>query len=279
MTASGRADDEGPEGAPARLRSGRRSGVLPVALAVSAVLHAVAILLYPALMGRLDPGTMAVDVQGAASEFEATRVVRLAEVPETAPEEPVVEEEEEELEPEALQPEVPSTFPEEGVPAETADPDGLTAAERLRPREGDQRIWAPLASELAELTDEERAELRLQGKLDAWNDSVAAASARAAAARDWTVTDEDGDRWGVSPGMIHLGKFSLPLPFAFGRGGAGNRVETERRQWQWQDLERGAATQAARETLKERAQEIRRRRDEERREAADTTGGGGRTRR
>ena len=90
-------------------------------------------------------------------------------------------------------------------------------------------------------------------------------------ATDWTYTDDQGRRWGVSPGQIHLGGITIPVPFGFS---APPSADGARRAWQDADVagQAGRATAAA--TLKGRAREIRRRRDEERaKERGDTISG------
>ena len=74
----------------------------------------------------------------------------------------------------------------------------------------------------------------------------------------------------MSPGKLHLGDLTLPLPFAFGTP-VGKRDEANRRVWEWEEIQRGAAAAAARESWKERAQAIRERRDRERAAARPDT--------
>ena len=61
--------------------------------------------------------------------------------------------------------------------------------------------------------------LRFLARLEVLNDSAAAAAEAAAEATDWTYTDEEGRRWGISPGKLHLGDLTLPLP-SFGTSSA-----------------------------------------------------------
>lgn len=88
------------------------------------------------------------------------------------------------------------------------------AAERLRLRAGDRRLWAvPPPTRRARPSTVELGD-RLQADLRAHNDSVAAAAARWAKQFDWTI-GEEGSRWALSPGKLHLGRGSLPLPLNF----------------------------------------------------------------
>ena len=59
--------------------------------------------------------------------------------------------------------------------------------------------------EAFELTDAEFMQLQLAGRLEEWSDSVALALAAENALTDWTTTDDQGRRWGISPGQLHLG--------------------------------------------------------------------------
>jgi hypothetical protein len=104
---------------------------------------------------------------------------------------------------------------------------------------------------------------------------MAAVGASAAAARDWTVRDAEGNRWGISPQGIHLGKFTLPLssdttrdlfqPPPDRRDGVNARL----REWaEIQDQARRAETRAI---FNERVKEIRERKEAERKK----NGGGG----
>ncbi|MDP2958620.1 MAG: hypothetical protein Q8N53_19500 [Longimicrobiales bacterium] len=163
-------------------------------------------------------------------------------------------------------PEGPGAAPgalEVGGPGGGGRGGGTTAAERLRPRLQDARLWAPLSRDINELTTEQRLELELAGRIVDWQDSLAVAAEMERALTDWTTTDAQGKRWGVSPGKIHLGDVTLPLPFMFGTP-VGRRDEVNRRAWEWEEISRGAATGEVRDSWKDRAQAIRERRDRDR---------------
>lgn len=140
---------------------------------------------------------------------------------------------------------------------------GPTAAERLRPVLGDRRLWAPLSREINDLTPEQIQELELAGRIAEWQDSLSAEGERQRALTDWTTTDAEGRRWGISEGKIHLGDVTLPLPFSFGTP-VGKRDEANRRAWEWEEIQRGAETGQLRDSWKDRARAIRERRDRER---------------
>jgi hypothetical protein len=231
-----------------------------VGLVVSLVVHVLAILAYTAARPIVPTGPLPSFVSPRSGEVgEGMRVIRLREVATQGarPDQP------EEVRPT----EAPSVRP--GAPdlSDAVGPGivgpGPTAAERLRPHLSDARIWAPLDAELNELTLEQRLELQLAGDIADWQDSLAIAAEAQRALTDWTKTDAQGRRWGVSEGKLHLGDITLPLPFSFGTP-VGRRDEYLRRQWEWDEIQRGAATGLMRDSWKERARAIRERRDKER---------------
>lgn len=241
------------------------------AFGLSFVLHAAAILFYPLLIAPPEPGS----ASPAAADLPApagTEIVRLLEVPEDElerPEEPRTERVPVPTPPVRAAPAEPG----EAEGEEAAEPVGPTAAERVRASGPDVRLIAPLSDDVVGLSREQIAELELRWALESLNDSAAAAAEAARRALDWTFTDADGKRWGVSPGKLHLGDLTLPLPQLFGAPYDPNA-------WKGSmdaDLERAAGSAAARETLDERARAIRERKDREREEQPDTTreGGGG----
>ncbi|MBI4512800.1 MAG: hypothetical protein HY702_01710 [Gemmatimonadetes bacterium] len=148
------------------------------------------------------------------------------------------------------------------------------AAELLRPRVGDWRLIVPppLPLRARSLTPAERTALlneRLHDRLAAANDSAAAAARREAAALDWTV-GEEGNRWGVSPGRIHLGELTLPLPFGLGADPATAREQAERAQ-QYDEILRQAGQAGIDETFEDRVKAIRQRREAERKKKDEKT--------
>ena len=247
-----------------------------VGLGVSAVLHVILILLYAVGLDRWGPTEAVVGVLSPSTSFSGMRVVRVVEI--TSPEPPLeVVEEQPEPEP-ALEAEAarPDVGPAEADAGDEEDvPSGPRAADVLRVRSSDDRLWREARPELYELTEVERMRLTLAGRLEEWADSVAAALAVENALTDWTTTDANGGRWGVSPGKIHLGDITLPMPFYFG-GNSWQREQAARRAWEDQDILNGAASAAARASWRERAEAIRRRKDRERRDVEvqpDTTRG------
>lgn len=248
--------------------------VLWISLSISAVLHAAGIVLYAVIMARSTPVAPPSDPAAGQPAPQGTEVVRMVVVSDELA--PPDDEEEVETLPEVERPEPVPERPRAADPRPDApeSPEGRTptAAELLRPRaEGDERIWRPTDPALLELSPSEIAELRVAGRLQAWADSVAAVREAERRALDWTHTDDQGRRWGVSPEGLHLGDVTLPLPSL-----QSKHAETSRRQYEWGEIERGAADAATRYRQEDRARAIRERRNREREEArADTTAGSG----
>ena len=242
----------------------RRATVRPLVagLALSALGHLLALLAYS--FGAPEPGGPTLAFRPPPAAPGGARVVRIVETgaplsgePEDPiriddPSEPAVEYQ-------------PPTL--EGDPAPWTPRRYLSAAERLRSRPGDARLWMPIDPALVALSPHEILELEVKIALEAMNDSAVAAAERARAALDWTRTDEDGNKWGVSPGRIHLGKITVPLPFGFGPPPDYNGERAEMA-FRVADIDRAAGSIAARRSWKERA-EIMRRRREERRKAEE----------
>jgi hypothetical protein len=251
-------------------------------LAVSVAVHVVLVLLYPGLVDRVPEVRISPSAEPSDLPLQGVEIVTFREIeddPATVEEEPppqvVVDlpEPADVESPVALPTPAPPAVPVPGagVRATERDPDQRTAAERLRPQLGDPRLWAPLERSYLDLTDEERAEIYLRGMITDWNDSVAVAVALSGEATDWTFTDEEGRRWGLSPGRLHLGDFSIPLPFSFQMPSA-RHFEVAQRNWELRDIMRGTASAEVRMSWAERAREIRERLDAER--ARSHAGGG-----
>jgi len=227
------------------------------AFGTSIALHLLAIAMYPALVRRLGPEAVGVGLPAVFGSPDGVQVLRIVEIDVVGdverPEDP---EEIEDFEVGSVNAAGPRLEDEGGV--ELARP-GLTPAEILRPRPTDRRLWAPLPPEFRELTLEQREELMIAGRLNAWYDSVAAVAAAEAAWKDWTFTDGSGGRWGVSEGQLHLGDVTIPLPFSF-------QPPPEQREymWQWNEIARQGAQAAVQQSVRERMEAIRARRDRER---------------
>ena len=229
-------------------------------LAISLALHAVAVVAFSRLLQVRPGGSLPpVAPRAGGQPVPGMRAIRLREV-ETTGDRPSAPAEVRPTEAPAVNPGVPDVS-DANRPGIVAP--GPTAAERLRPHLSDPRLWAPLDPDLNELTMEQRLELELAGRITEWQDSMSAVAEAQRALTDWTRTDAQGRKWGVSEGKLHLGGLTLPLPFSFGTP-VGQRDAVARREWEWKEIQRGAQTGAMRDSWKERAQAIRERRDKER---------------
>jgi len=241
--------------------------VVGTAFAISALVHLGVIVVYPWIFGDLAPDSPAFFPTQTAPA-EGLQVLQLVEIdPVTDAEEPEAPEEIEEVDEPAAQTPSAVLEPVDGI--EIVPYVGL--AERLRPYLRDERLWRTLPPAFFELTLEQREELIVADRLSAWLDSVNAQIAAEEALTDWTVTDGQGGRWGISPGKLHLGDLTLPLPINFGTP-VGRRDETRALEWQWEEVMRQAARADVEMTWRERSEAIRARRDRERATAPpDTT--------
>jgi hypothetical protein len=242
-----------------RYRIAVSSGII-----ASVLLHILVVRLSPLLVRYLEGDASFYDISPPILvEPEGMRAidVRIVEAPsvevEPAPE-PV---------PEVVEPEVE----EEREPT-------LSGAERLRPRVGDWRLWVVTRpTRRTDLTPEERSamlEARLHAMLEAYDDSIRAELTRQAESMDWTV-GEEGNKWGVSPGKIHLGPVTLPLPIYIGPG-----REAEPMLREYGEIQRQAGQSDIDDTFKDRVKAMREREQKAREEAKkkakkDTTGTGG----
>jgi len=238
-------------------------------MGASVLVHLVALLLYPSFMTSISETGRSLGAY-LPPALRGTELVNIVELPAELDPEAVPPEE-------VLEPDVPVIPLEvsdpgvEGFPVLEEPPEaytGPTIAELLRPRAGDPRIWAPIDRELTQLSEEEVLRLLLAIEIEAMADSAATMEELARRATDWTYTDSEGKRWGVSPGKIHLGDLTLPMPFGFSAP-PGSIEEMNGRIWEWDVINRGASSAAARQAWKDADEAIRRRREAQRR--PDTT--------
>ncbi len=244
----------------ARARRRRYDRAVYIGVIISVLFHVLMVRLSPLIIRYMEPGAfydrMTQPVRVPPSGMQALDV----RVTETPPVESVRQ---------------PVTQPEETVeveqPAVEVGPPP-TAAERLRPRVGDWRLW--VVSPVRRRTDRsvaERAaevEARLHAQLAAANDSIAAELAAEADRMDWTV-GEEGNKWGVSPGQIHLGPVTLPLPFVLGP----DRDQQAQRE-EYDAIRRQAGQGEIDETVEDRIKAIRERKareEAEKKAKSDTT--------
>lgn len=254
-----------------RQRGRRYRRALAIGIIVSVAVHVLAIALSPLVVRYLEgdigfvPPPQPIVVPRQGMEAVEVRVVEQPDIvePEPTPQrEPPAERE-------------PLAQPSPPAPEEPA----LTAAERLRPRVGDWRLWVapPLDPDIDRTRAERLADLqgRIAAAIQAGDDSLAAELARQAEAMDWTV-GEEGNRWGVSPGKLHLGPVTLPLPLMFAPHPATAREQADRAA-DWSAIQRQAGQAGIDETFEERVKAIRERKAREEAEKAkeDTTSSGG----
>jgi hypothetical protein len=251
-----------------------------IGLSISVGIHLVLGFLYSGIAG---PPTLRVSPRAGESTTGLTGIelLNLIEEAEAEPEEEADRPEETEVVPTLpLSPLTPRPTDrptgrratEEGGGRQTVEvgPLGPAIADRLRVRTYDERLW-DFGREIYEPTVERRLTSELAGRIDLWADSLAAALERDARSTDWTWTDAEGNRWGVSPGKLHLGSLTLPLPFGFGIP-PGRFEEYMERQYIDRELARNALTGVILQTWQDRAEAIKRRRDRERAEAAENSG-------
>lgn len=252
----------GPEPPPRRERASTR-GAWVAALFISAAIH---VLLFVGL--RFDRVTYS-DLSGTATRIVQVRPVlgtRIEQIQPVAgdvlPDEP---------EP-AVQPRPAFTFPSDLPAVREAAPTtdqpaprggAATFSELLNPVVRNREVWRAPSPIHTPLDPRAEANSRLSSRLDAYNDSVSLAASEAARAVDWTRTDEDGGRWGVSPAGIHLGDITIPIPINMSPG-PGKRDEVAGRVRDWGEIQAQGARQEGKETFEERVKAVRERKERER---------------
>lgn len=224
-------------------------------------------LLYPTLFQTLPAGVLPYGTSAPPATPQGTELINLEEIlpsreTEAPAPEPVEPEPEVQAAPTQAAPSQAEAAPTPEAP--TTSGTGMTAAESLRPREGDLRVWAPLNPELHGLSDEEVMRLQLLAAIEAAADSAATEEERARRLKDWTYTDSQGRKWGITPGQLHLGDLTLPFPFSLAsKAGNSDRV------WEWEQIQGAAARGDILRSWKERDKAIRERMNAERK--PDTT--------
>lgn len=238
-------------------------------LAISLALHVVLI----SLAGLwLDPHVEHAPDAPEATMPEPERAMRAVVIARgEAAEPPAAEPVPEPLPPATRRPTV-TPLPRPPAEAEAAESpaERRTAAERLSPRVVDPRLWRPMIVLPREPSFED-VQARVAAAIEMLSDSALAETERALRARDWTVEDASGGRWGVSPGKLHLGSITLPLPLYFPVD-----MEEQARQAYWYELETQLQRAEFLENFDARVRSIRERRDRERSERRSTDHSGGR---
>ena len=231
--------------------------IVPAGLIASALLHLVAFLLF-----RFEAETYGPAPAPRVSQPDGTRIVQVVALPDgVEPASPLPDREPPATAPRPTQPEPVGRVTETPPPAAR---DVGTLRDRIAPRAVDPRLRAapdPLLPPVP--SDAEIARGRLYARLGAYNDSTLIAAEAAARATDWTTTDANGNKWGVSPGKLHLGSLTLPLPISFSPP-PGRRDELNGRVRNFNESEYQAGRWVGDNTLKDQIRAIRARKQAER---------------
>jgi hypothetical protein len=245
-----------------------------ISLLVSVALHVAVLVLSPVFL-RVGPPSGGTTPEPSSFD-RALQAMQVRSSPAADPEDPA-------LDPPAATAEAPvpvrppATEAREpagprGVPSDPARPAQPAAGEpSLSPGIRDPRLWVTPRDPPppAEPTPEElhaRYMAGLEARIRAYNDSIAGDLERARRATDWTVSDKDGKRWGVSPDGIHLGDVKLPpVNFPPGGGDPDKRARAEQEERTRRELDQQQSRQDARRAQEEGARATRERKDAERR--------------
>ncbi len=163
----------------------------------------------------------------------------------------------------------PARAPAPAAPAPPGEPEGerLTAVDKLRPGAArDPRLWRDHgpAYLLPPETPEEAILRGLLPRLALLNDSIATEADRRRRATDWTFTDSQGRRWGVSSEGIHLGDITIPAAGAEFSPSEEMRQEIEAALRDWSEIRDQAYRAGLDEAFEERVRAIRERVERER---------------
>jgi len=260
--------------APRGIRRRRKSRAFAVGLAVSAALHVLVLAtvsfhyVVTPRQPRVPLRAYRVDESMHAYNIEPIEIGIGVPEPEPLPQRPAV------TVPVAPMPELrqPPLTSQPAAPA--ANPSSPSAVERLSRGFNSPELLQPLGPlPPEELTEAEWLRLRLAARLGLFNDSLAAEAAAKLRATDWTYTDKNGKRWGVSPGEIHLGSLTLPLPFGFTTP-PGRRDDVAAQLRSWEESQSQASRVETAQTFEQRVKAIRARQDAAR-DSARKAGGGG----
>jgi hypothetical protein len=255
--------------------------ILGWSLLGSLVLHLLFLLLSPLVVRVGAPAGDVAAVTGEARPFGMEMVIAIPS--ENAPDEPLpVLQDDRSAPAPALQaprtppldagtPARPGAAPAQGAPAQDA-PARQSSGEALRPGLRDSRLYVtPRQFPDLEKTEHERYMEHLQARIDAVNDSMNVAANRERRTADWTVTDGDGNRWGLSSQGLHVGGLTIPrelLPLPAPTGDNQSLEADRERQRQRDEIQRQQGDSDRRQTGTERTEAIRERENQRR-------GGGG----
>lgn len=257
---------------PSSLVAERRRGyqrALRASLGISFIVHLFVIL----VLGRalsLDPASYRSVQDTRLVQVQGLPVVQVDEiVPADEPDPEAVRLlPEEEPEPEVDEDDPESVTPDGAavVPAPRREPTGgprLTNAEKLQPREGDERLWddfgdQPIPEYLASNPYAEY-EGEIRARLSVMLDSLALSEDQRRRAMEW-LSGDPGQEWGVSPDGIHIAGIVIPVNLSqllAEEGPAGRESRQEMRDLR--DILRQDMIQDAESIQRERTREMRER--------------------
>lgn len=140
-------------------------------------------------------------------------------------------------------------------------------AERLRPGFRDPRLYVdpslPGLPPRGEKSPEQRYAEHIQRRIQAVNDSMYGGGPDT----DWTRTDKEGRRWGVSEKGLHLGGLTIPrevLPLPRSTGSNATQEAAREKQRQRDEIRRQEEERERRKAQQESTDETRARKDAER---------------
>ena len=139
----------------------------------------------------------------------------------------------------------------------------------LGPELGDARLVVPpTAVPERVLSDEERYQRHFAERIRAINDSISGEAERVRRANDWTITDRNGNKWGLNERGIVVGGRNVPTPRpGYGRPQRDREDEARRERDQRAEIDRQADGIERDRHLRERQRAIRERADREREQA------------
>ena len=232
-------------------------------LAISILAHLLLLLLSPIFIRvEVPPGAGAVSETETPDAFGLEMIVAIPS--ENAPEIPVAEQPDEPVVPRFVQPDRPAFVPPGAVqpPSPVAgDQPRQPASDALRPGYRDSRLYvAPREFPNLELTEHERYMVHLEARIDALNDSMAVAANRERRTADWTVTDRNGNKWGLDDDGLHVGGVTVPrglIPNPRSTGDNATIQAGRERDRQREEIQRQEQERQRRETQDERIQSTR----------------------
>jgi hypothetical protein len=154
-------------------------------------------------------------------------------------------------------------------PGATATPVTPSALQRMSPATPPAAGLIPRANSGATAPPIEIARARIVGRLAPVNDSIAESKRAKQDADDMTVTDRNGNLWGMSRGTLHLGDKTIRLAYATNGGpvpdlivpSPGKRDEVNAAKRNWLEIEMQSNRALINRTFDQRATEMRQRRD------------------